>query len=220
MQSFFDHLVIGAETLEQGIQHFHQRFGAEIPYGGKHPQMGTHNCLTRLSESTFLEIIAIDPEGNPPVQPRWFGLDDNHIKASLAKGPHLLTWVVNTEDITAVLAEAQVDSGLAQPISRGELRWYFGVPDDGRLLGGGMLPHIISWQNTDKIHPAINMKDTGICLNALKLYTPFAEWTENHLESIGADSAITVIPLDSQQPAYLEAELNTPNGIQLLSSNE
>jgi hypothetical protein len=220
MQSFFDHLVVGAETLEQGVQYLHERFGVEIPFGGKHPQMGTHNCLTRLSQTSFLEIIAIDPEAIQPAQPRWFGLDDNHIRDRLAKGPRLLTWVVNTGDITATLAEAQVDSGLAQPISRGELRWYFGVPDDGRLLGGGMLPYIISWQPPDQTHPASNMADTGCRLNALKLYTPFPEWTENHLESIGASSAITVIPLESQQTAYLEAEFDTPNGIQLLSSNE
>jgi hypothetical protein len=220
MQSYFDHLVIGAETLEQGVQYFHERFGVEIPFGGKHPQMGTHNCLTRLSHTSFLEIIAIDPEAIQPAQPRWFGLDDNHIRASLTKGPRLLTWVVNTEDITATLAEAQVDSGLAQPLSRGELRWYFGVPDDGGLIGGGMLPHIISWQIADNIHPAANMADTGCRLNGLKLYTPFPEWSENHLESIGADSAITVMPLESPQSAYLEAELSTPKGIHLLSSNE
>ena len=220
MQTVFDHLVIGAETLEQGVQYLRRQLGIEIPTGGKHPQMGTHNCLTRLSESSFLEIIAIDPDGATPLQPRWFGLDDEHIRKSLAQGPRLLTWVVNTADITAALAEALVDSGNAQPISRGDLRWYFGVPDDGRLLGGGMLPYIISWQNPDNGHPAAAMTDTGCRLTALKLYTPFADWTENHLESIGADSTITVIPLDSDKPAYLEAELTTPNGIQLLSSNE
>ena len=220
MHSFFDHLVIGAKTLEQGVAYLRDRLGVEVPFGGQHPRMGTHNCLTRLSESTFLEIIAIDPEGSPPAQPRWFGLDDTHIRANLAKGPRLLTWVVNTEDITAALATAQVDSGIAQPLSRGELRWYFGVPDDGRLLSGGMLPYIISWQNSDQNHPAGGMADTGCRLNALKMYTPFPEWTENHLESIGAGLSITVVPIDSEKAAYLEAELITPNGLQLLSSNE
>lgn len=220
MQSFFDHLVIGAETLEQGVTYLHERLGVEVPFGGKHPQMGTHNCLTRLSESTFLEIIAIDPEGSQPAQPRWFGLDDNHVRASLAKGPRLLTWVVNTDDITAALAAAQLDSGITLPLNRGDLRWYFGVPDDGRLLSGGMLPYIISWQNLEKTHPAVNMADTGCRLNALKLYTSFSEWSADHLESIGASSAITVIPIDSEKTAYLEAELSTPKGIQLLSSNE
>lgn len=220
MHSFFDHLVIGASTLEQGVDYLRKRLGIAVPFGGQHPQMGTHNCLTRLSESTFLEIIAIDPQGQQPDRPRWFGLDDYHVRASLARGPRLLTWVVNTPDIEAVLAAARVHSGIAQAISRGELHWSFGVPDDGRLLAGGVLPYIISWENSGRTHPAAKMADTGCRLSELRLHTPFPEWTKEHLRSIGADSAVSVVSIDSGSSAYLEAQLITPNGPQLLSSNE
>lgn len=220
MKTYFDHLVVGATTLNQGVRYVRERLGVEISYGGQHPQMGTHNCLGRLSESSFLEVIAIDPQGRKPERPRWFGLDDRHIRANLEKAPRLITWVVNSSNIDTALTAAQINSGIAQQVSRGDLYWSFGIPDDGRLFYGGMLPYIISWENKGSAHPAASMADIGCNLSELRLYTPFPEWTENHLQSIGAGSAITVIPIDSKRCAYLEAELNTPNGVRLLSSDE
>lgn len=71
-----DHLVIGAETLEQGVAFVERELGMRIPVGGIHELTGTHNHLMRLGESLFLEVIAFNPTGKAPQQPRWYGLDD------------------------------------------------------------------------------------------------------------------------------------------------
>ncbi len=216
MRTNLDHLVIGAQTLAQGRQYVKEQLGVEIPLGGRHPRMGTHNCLAKLDDAVFLEIIAIDPEGEQPLQPRWFGLDDPLVRRRLADGPGLLTWVVNTDNITGALNIAEISFGAPQPLSRGDLRWYFGVPDDGRLLAGGMLPYIISWQ-TDE-HPAAKMADLGCRLQALRLFTPFVEWTARQLEDIGALNLIEIQILPEMSTPYLEAEISTKSGSCLLKS--
>jgi len=80
MGTRIDHLVIGADNLEQGISFVRERLGIDIPYGGVHPQMGTHNHLVQLGNDIFLEVIAINPDMEPPNAPRWFGLDDPFIR--------------------------------------------------------------------------------------------------------------------------------------------
>lgn len=220
MKTYFDHFVVGAATLKQGVEYLHDRLEIEVPYGGQHPQMGTHNCVTKLSDTTFLEIIAVDPDGWAPEQPRWFGLDDPHVRASLARSPRLLTWVVNTEAIGAALGGVNIDSGEAVTISRGELRWMFGVPDDGRLLAGGILPYIISWQTLMNGHPAASMADTDLRLNDFRIYTPYPEWVRSHLQSLGVQSPIPIVSLSADSSAYLEVEFETPAGMRTLTSNE
>lgn len=216
MKTHLDHLVIGASTLEKGIRYVTEQLGVEIPLGGRHAKMGTHNCLTKLGDSMFLEVIAIDPKGTRPLRPRWFGLDDSLVQRSLAEQPQLLTWVVNTDNIETILTRSEMSFGTAESISRGELNWYFGIPDDGRLLAGGMLPYIISWQVEE--HPAKKMADTGCRLIGLKLYTPITEWICKQLVSIGASSLIDVIKLPPNALPYLQAEIKTPLGVKILSS--
>ena len=72
----FDHLIIGAHTLEQGAAYIEELLGVKPQAGGRHAAMGTHNMLLRLGARAYLEIIAIDPAGETPQRPRWFGLDD------------------------------------------------------------------------------------------------------------------------------------------------
>jgi len=210
MQVTFDHLVIGAETLEQGIAFVKEHLGVEIPRGGSHPLMGTHNCLMKLSDTSFFEIIAVNPEAEAVSQPRWFGLDDPWVKKRLAESPQLLTWVVNTDDITAALDSSDVSFGDAQPISRGDLRWYFGVPDDGRLLAGGILPYIISWQTAS--HPAEDMADLGFTLQKVRIFTPYGDWASRILEDIGALSLVELQTLPALSAPYIEVELLSKSG--------
>lgn len=99
MNTRLDHIVIGAATLEQGVTYIRETLGIEIPPGGEHFHMGTHNHLMQLGNEIFLEVMAINPKAVAPNRPRWFGLDDPFIKAQLEYQPRLLTWVVNTPDI-------------------------------------------------------------------------------------------------------------------------
>ena len=69
-------------------------------------------------------------------------------------------------------------------MSRGDLRWLFGIPDDGRLLAGGVVPYLIQWLT--QTHPADVVADLGCSLKGLELHHPQPEWLTNVLSSIDA----------------------------------
>src|ERR1700730_10312630 len=99
-----DHLVVAAESLEQGEDHLESVLGVRPRRGGKHAAMGTHNSVLRLGDGgdrSYLELIAIDPDGIKPDRPRWFDLDRPSMRASLAHGPRLIHWVGRCADIEA-----------------------------------------------------------------------------------------------------------------------
>jgi hypothetical protein len=156
----FDHLVVAARTLEEGGAWVEAKLGVAPVAGGKHPTMGTHNCLLRIGPREFLEVIAIDPEAPPPQRPRWFDLDSPEMRVRLEEGPALIHWVERTPDLEAALRD------YSEPVevlsfSRGPYRWRMGVPRDGRRPGGGSLPTLIQWEGA--LHPADALPESG-CL--------------------------------------------------------
>ena len=122
IRATFDHLVVAAATLEQGEDHLESLLGVRPQRGGKHVAMGTHNSLLKLDERSFLEVIAIDPDGAAPARPRWFALDTDALQASLREAPRLIHWVARTDDIEAAVARCPVALGPIHPMARGNYR--------------------------------------------------------------------------------------------------
>ncbi len=168
-----DHIVIAARSLEAGRRYVREKMGVEIPAGGKHPLMGTHNCLMRLGSSAFLEVIAVDPSADPPARPRWYGLDDPRLQERLEEGPQLIAWVLRSQSIgqDANIAGYSADDIIT--VSRGTLSWRLTVPADGSLPWGGALPHIIEWN--EGATPWKQMADRGVELDLLKIDHPDAD---------------------------------------------
>ena len=160
-----DHLVVAAATLEEGEDYVESRLGARPLRGGKHVAMGTHNSLLKLGEKTYLEVIAIDPDGVAPGRPRWFGLDTAALRAAVQGAPRLIHWVARTNDIFAARRACPVDCAEVHAMVRGKFEWRMTIPADGRLPGGGVLPTLIQW--ADERHPTDAMPDAGIRLVAL-----------------------------------------------------
>ena len=69
-----DHITVTAPTLEAGAAFVVQALGVAPQPGGEHPLMGTHNLLLKLSDTAFLEVIAVNPKATAPQRPRWFEL--------------------------------------------------------------------------------------------------------------------------------------------------
>lgn len=101
-------------------------------------------------------------------------------------------------------------------MSRGELTWRFAIPDDGRLLVGGMAPYLIQW-HTDT-HPATHMADLGCRLSKVAIYHPHPDWLSSILRDIGTEALVEVHPLTAGAAPYLAVELKTPKGDKVLDS--
>jgi len=172
-----DHLVVAADTLEQGAAWCKSTLGVAPCPGGRHPLMGTHNRLLKIATeacpSAYLEIIAIDPAAPPPGRVRWFGLDDAALRARLRQSPRLIHWVARSTQLDAHRADL-LDLGHApgEPVRasrqtpHGLLSWRIALRDDGALECGGALPTLIQW---DGGHPAQALPDSGVTLAHLAL---------------------------------------------------
>lgn len=171
-----DHLVVVADTLEQGTAWCASAFGVEPAAGGRHALMGTHNRLIRLGgalAASYLEIIAIDPAVAAPPRARWFGMDGAALRAAVRAAPRLVHWVARTnalDDARRRLVAAGFDPGPVVAAERdtpnGLLRWRITVPGDGQPLARGAVPTLIEWRGR---HPAEAMPDQGVELLCVEL---------------------------------------------------
>ena len=207
MAAAFDHLVVAAQTLETGEDHLERLLGVRPQRGGKHVAMGTHNSLLKLGERSFLELIAIDPEGKAPNRARWFALDSAETRGGLAAGPRLIHWVVRCDDLETLRRACPIDPGRPHEMSRGGYTWRITIPDDGHLPGGGVIPTLIQW--SDARHPTDAMADSGLRLIALSAAHPEPAIVRSALAALQIADAPKVT---FGTPARLAAMLKTPRG--------
>jgi len=201
-----DHIAVVAATLEDGCAWVRERLGVDVPAGGKHPLMGTHNHLMRLGDGEYFEIIAIDPEAPAPDRPRWFGLDEPP-----GKTDPVLHWIVATDDIESCLREALPESGEALTMTRGDLSWRISIAADGQLPMSGAFPSLIDWGTTP--HPSARMTDLGCRLVSLTVRHPAPERISAFLATGMNDPRVRVEPADN---AEIIAAFETPTGLRYL----
>ena len=209
-----DHITVAAHSLEQGRAYIQAALGIEMPPGGTHPRMGTHNHLLRLGEALFLEVIAIDQAAPAPPRPRWFQLDDPALQAELRITPRLLTWVVRTDHIAETFLACSRPLGAIEPMERGELRWLITFPHDGTLIDGGMMPSVIQWPAG--AHPASRMRELGYSLEQLEAAHPDPASYRRDLASIGADRHLEIRAISPGSRPHLVAHIRTPDGVRTL----
>lgn len=207
MQNRIDHFAIGAATLDQGAAALKKALGVEVPLGGKHAAMGTHNRVMQAGNESFLEILAIDREAPDPGRARWFTLDRPATRKRIGERPRALCWVVNTGDLDAVVAASPVDLGEVVAFRRGDRTWRLTVPADGGLPEGGLLPAFIEWSPGP--HPSAAQQDLGVRLRRILLQHPDPDDLRGRLQKLGVDRLATVRAGEKA----LAFELDSPNGI-------
>lgn len=146
-----DHLVFVVPDLEGGRDKFEQLLGMRPVPGGRHPEYGTHNAQLSLGPTTYLEVIAPDPNADVSAEDVLFGLNS-------FQEPRIMTWVLHTNEIDELAASAKaagVDIGAVESGKR--------VKPDGTVVSwrltnptamplNGAVPFLISWGDTP--HPA------------------------------------------------------------------
>ncbi len=209
----FDHLVVAATTLEDGIDYVADLIGVAPTLGGKHVAMGTHNALLSLGARAFLEVIAIDPAGTEPARPRWFDLDSVAMQGEIGERPRLIHWVARTTDIGRAVAACPVTLGTIHALSRGDYRWRITIQDDGSRPGKGVLPALIQWDVA--AHPADALPASGVTLAQFAASHPEPAPIRAALATLGLADALHVT---FDRDVRLCAMLRTPRGIVALSS--
>ena len=232
MKTQIDHLVVMAQTLEQGVLWCEATMGITPGAGGEHALYGTHNRLFKIATPAnplaYLEIIAVNPKAVRPANAqgkRWFDMDDAMLRAAVAKEPQLVHFVVGTDDIQtarAALKALGIDRGPAVVASRhsrrGLLQWQITVRDDGQRLFNGALPTLIQWGKPDaadplRLHPRNSLPRSGVTLHSIAVTHPSADKLQAAYQAIG----LTGIALETG-PANIGATLHTPKGAVMLHS--
>jgi hypothetical protein len=201
-----DHLVVTAPSLDEGVAYIRHELGVDMLPGGAHPLMGTHNLLLSLDDSTYLEVLAVDPTAARPNHPRWFGLDELGDRDA----PALAAWVARVDDIHAAVSSSSIALGKVREMSRGRLRWLIAIPQDGR----GATPALIQWLSGP--HPASRLAGSGCSLVSLR------GWYEraNPMPDFEFDRRWSAVPAGPGEPSGLEASIRTPGGLRTLRTEE
>jgi hypothetical protein len=204
LPSRLDHIIVTAASLEEGVEYVRHELGVAPQTGGEHVSMGTHNCLLKLGEKLFLEVIAANPAAPHPGRPRWFQLDE----PESVKVPRLATWVARCDYIHAL---APASLGKIEMLSRGSFKWLITIPDDGKLPLGGVAPTLIEWRCES--HPADGLQDLGCSLVRFEGIHPQPEMVTSILRSIGFAGEF---PVSAGDVPGLAAHIQTPAGGRLL----
>ncbi len=154
--SQLDHILLGCNDLDRGMDFVEQGTGVRPAVGGVHPGRGTRNALLSLGERRYLEVIARDPQQ-----------DQNRVEQFALKtlarlkelsSPHLIGWAAHPGDLekfSSLLREAGIAFLGPWPGSRQRpdgklLQWKsLNLKDDN----DGLLPFFIEW-SADSLHPS------------------------------------------------------------------
>ncbi len=201
MLTGLDHIILGIDDLDRGVSWVEQRTGVRAIFGGVHPGRGTRNALIALGPSSYLEILAPDPQQSSPT---WF------TQVLTMPEPKLIAWAVHTTDLTA-LAQTALAAGFAIDGPHDGAR---SCPD-GKILSwklfrlrddrGGLLPFFIEW-GRDSVHPAADAPP-GCHLMSFRMQSPDAQELARACRTLAVE--VTVEP--GEGPRMI-ARIASPKG--------
>jgi len=152
--SLLDHVLLGCNDLDGGMDFVEERTGVRPAIGGVHPGRGTRNALLSLGERRYLEIIAPDPKQDR-IEP-FAQKQVAHLKQLTS--PHLIGWAAHPGDLEKFSVRLR-EAGIAFNGPRAGSR----QRPDGKLLQwktlnlkddrDGLLPFFIEW-SADSLHPS------------------------------------------------------------------
>lgn len=202
-----DHLLIGAPTLQEGIDWLEGKTGVRATLGGSHPGLGTWNALASLGENQYLEIIAPDPLQADVDTFYLPGLRD-------FRRPGVATWAARRKGLGAGLPEALPPEWSCGPLLQGSrlrpdgtrLAWALTFPEHAAHGNfEGALPFLIEWESFES-HPG-RTAPAGLRLRSLSIEAVASEALRRGLEALGIDGRVSQADATS-----IRVELDTPRG--------
>src|SRR6202012_57802 len=138
-----DHVILGCNDLDAGIEYVYQHTGVRAAAGGVHPGAGTKNALLSLGKLRYMEIIAPDPLQPASTDPR---------RVAALKSPALVGWAIHRHEVkkfASVLQKDGVECVGPKPGSRARpdgttLTWASLTLKDDK---DGVLPFFIEWDS-------------------------------------------------------------------------
>jgi hypothetical protein len=199
--ALLDHIILGCNDLDRGIELVKESTGVRATHGGVHPGRGTRNALLSLGERRYLEIIAPDSSQGQVVHfPKILGMTE----------PRLIGWAVHPPDIAAtakLLRENQIaftgpDDGSRKRPDGHVLNWKtINLADDRH----GLLPFFIEW-SADSVHPS---KDAPAhcTLEYFQIMSADPDELSTTFKHMGLD-----LPVQRSDKARLRALISGPKG--------
>jgi Glyoxalase-like domain len=207
-----DHILLGCDDLDRGIDFVEQHTGVRAAFGGVHPGRGTCNALLSLGERCYLEVIAPDPKQDRIEQ--FAQKQVAHLKQ--LSSPHLIGWAAHPGDLekfSARLREANIAFDGPRPGSRQRpdgklLQWKTLNLKDDR---DGVLPFFIEW-SSNSLHPSADAPQ-GCKITSFRAVTPNTNEMSKIVSSLQID-----LPLSPGYRPALQATIVGSKGELTLSS--
>jgi hypothetical protein len=195
-----DHVILGINDLQQGIDDLERLTGVRAAFGGVHPGRGTQNALISLGDGHYLEILA------PNLGER-SGIETDYLRALTSLRP--VGWAVHTDDLTALqkrLRDRGVETEEIRPGARDR-------PDGTHLAwktldyaaSTRLLPFFIEWDRAGA-HPSTTSPQ-GCRLRGLYLEDPSPDALREALDAAGLKLGVRA----AQEPG-LRLSLVCPKG--------
>ena len=160
-----DHFVFGANTLSEGSNAIKNILDEDLSEINTHETMGTHNRVISLG-SSYLEIIASDPENQNANSNTWFNLSDKIYREKFLKIPKLISFVISSDDLSSsIFFEKEFF------VSRNKYKWFFKKPNFEYLnkinfTNTNLFPSLINWQS---VSPLNDMKKSSYIFESLEI---------------------------------------------------
>lgn len=195
-----DHILLGIDDLDRGIESFEKLTGVRPVYGGKHPR-GTHNALVSFGDGTYLEILALQPGVPPPKE--YAGLEQLHTLTPIG-------WAVSSKDsvqlrdrlIAAGMPVTESNAGSRKTPAGATLSWQtFGLKDNFDEA-----PFFIVW-SAQTAHPSTT-SPTGCKLQHWRIASPHLK----NLEQLRRTLDLQHLDFEEAPTTALRLSLSCPKG--------
>jgi hypothetical protein len=178
-----DHLILGVDDLERGMEEFARRTGVTPIKGGVHPGRGTQNALASLGNGQYVEILAPSNEAGTMAP------SSTSHRTLTAVG-----WALHSNDLTSVVGVVRGAGFMVSEIRAGARSRPDGVKLSWQTatVGGTGLdaaPFFISWGAATP-HPSTE-SPTGCRLASVALREPDPAPLQRFLATVKVVAGVT-----------------------------